>query len=352
MRGHFIKAGILFDIGINVAQQKEDQLIALKQTIILILFFIAALSSFVLTFIYNDTKIDFLSSLDPADKSERESYFFDVEYFRNNKANPYLYLKSKNLTFNGTGDIFFVLPQGDLYTDSGEKVNYKAMTGRFGKDINLLNLKESVSMKFNTHDITSNYISYSFEEGKVTAIGDVFTKSYSESTKDSIEIKSEKMISWPKKNLAEYRQKVKGDLIRRKAYEEGIKFEADRIVLSLDDSVVKLFDDVKIDRQNLNATSRSGEIFMENYNKKLKYFALYDDVKVKEKVVLDGGRFIREAFAEKLEGIAGEDKIILTGYPKVFQKKDIIKGNVIVLRENNEVVEVDDASTNFILRKN
>lgn len=45
-----------------------------------------------------------------------------------------------------------------------------------------------------------------------------------------------------------------------------------------------------------------------------------------------------------------ENKIILTGYPKVYQLKDVIKGNRIILREDNEVVEVDDANTNFILK--
>ena len=77
-------------------------------------------------------------------------------------------------------------------------------------------------------------------------------------------------------------------------------------------------------------------------------------MKVVEKVKLekDGSvsTFERRAFGEKLEGMMSESKIILTGYPKVFQQNDVITGNKIVLRENNEVVEVDDANTNFILR--
>ena len=62
-------------------------------------------------------------------------------------------------------------------------------------------------------------------------------------------------------------------------------------------------------------------------------------------------RFIRRAFSEKLEGLARDNKLILTGYPKVFQLNDIIKGNVITLRGNNEVVEVDDANTHFKIQK-
>ena len=117
-------------------------------------------------------------------------------------------------------------------------------------------------------------------------------------------------------------------------------------------SLVNLEGDVFLIKQQLKANSRRGEIFLENYNKKLKYFVLYDDVKVVEKVMLEGinsSSFDRRAFSEKLEGMMSEGRIILTGYPKVFQQGDVIKGNRITLRENNEVVEVDDANTNFRL---
>ena len=43
--------------------------------------------------------------------------------------------------------------------------------------------------------------------------------------------------------------------------------------------------------------------------------------------------------------------MILTGLPKVFQEKDVIKGNRITIRENIETVEVDDAITNITLER-
>jgi hypothetical protein len=45
-----------------------------------------------------------------------------------------------------------------------------------------------------------------------------------------------------------------------------------------------------------------------------------------------------------------ENKIVLTGYPRAYQFDDVIKGNIITLRENNEVVEVDDSNTKFKIR--
>jgi len=59
---------------------------------------------------------------------------------------------------------------------------------------------------------------------------------------------------------------------------------------------------------------------------------------------------LRKAFGERLEGFTSLDRLVLTGYPKVYQEGDVIKGNKITLRINNEVVEVDDANTRFKLK--
>jgi lipopolysaccharide export system protein LptA len=108
---------------------------------------------------------------------------------------------------------------------------------------------------------------------------------------------------------------------------------------------------VSFKKENLEAFANRGEVFLENYNKKLKYYALYDDVKLQENLVSNGKPMARKAFAEKLEGQMAEKKIILTGLPKVFQERDVIKGNRIIIRENVETVEVDDANTNIIINK-
>ena len=91
--------------------------------------------------------------------------------------------------------------------------------------------------------------------------------------------------------------------------------------------------------------------FLENYNNTLKYFALYDDVKVKEVLNLQGREVIRKAFSEQLEGFPGKSKVILTGYPKVIQEDDTIVGNKIILRWNNEVLEIIDANSNLKVKK-
>ena len=46
---------------------------------------------------------------------------------------------------------------------------------------------------------------------------------------------------------------------------------------------------------------------------------------LKETVKLPDERFIREAFSERLDGSVREQKVVLTGSPRVLQKSDIIK---------------------------
>ena len=151
--------------------------------------------------------------------------------------------------------------------------------------------------------------------------------------------------------MGHYVGNVKGQIHRKRPFEPTIFFESDQLKLNGPAAYIELISNVFLKKQEVKTWSRRGEIFLENYNKKLKYYVLYDDVRVEEKVVLaDGRATIRKAFGEKLEGVVSEDKIILTGSPQVIQEKDTIKGNRITLKENNEVVEVDDSTSSFIIK--
>ena len=102
----------------------------------------------------------------------------------------------------------------------------------------------------------------------------------------------------------------------------------------------------------MNLSAGNAEIFLENFNKKLKYYALYDDVRLEEKLRLDSGVYqTRRAFAEKLEAHQGTGKLILTGAPRVEQGSDIIKGYQITLRQAVEMIEVDDSQSSFKLKR-
>jgi lipopolysaccharide export system protein LptA len=105
-------------------------------------------------------------------------------------------------------------------------------------------------------------------------------------------------------------------------------------------------------RNKFDMLAGKAELFLENYNKSLKYYSLYDDIRLQERLKLkDGTEIVRKAFADKIEGYNHERKLVLTGSPRVIQGSDVIKGYKVTLRENLEMVEVDDSASSFTIKK-
>lgn len=289
----------------------------------------------------------------PQAAQNQESFFKTVEYYFVKEFKKSLQLNAKELSIdNSTGRTLFLAPRGSAFTSKGEEIHYKGKTGVLKSGKEQLLLEGSVSMKLESSSFESDKLEYTMLTDKLVSIGNVRSYSKSQRTGDEIEIFSNHSVSYPKSEKSRYMGNVRGEIIRKRAYEDNIFFKSKSLDMDLSIHKIYLKENVLIKKQLFEATSYRGEIFLQNYNKRLKYFVLNDDVKVVETVKLSGSeQFTRRAFAEKLEGIVSEGKVVLTGSPKVYQFKDVIKGNKIVLRENNEVVEVDDANSRFDLRK-
>lgn len=282
---------------------------------------------------------------------ENKSKFKNADYYLIKGNNPFLHLNASNIIIDNIKKVVsFLSPQGKVYTKSQEPVYYQGNEGFYKTNNGELSLKEKVKIKTDNSQLMSDQVFYETSKDQFTSTGNVKTQSFSKTNNDKIFIDSEKVTSWPQTKRAHYQGKVTGLIKRKRKYEESVYFDSDNLHLDYNLAKILLNGNVSIKKQGIRASSQRGEIFLENYNKKLKYYVLYDDVKVMEKVKAEGNRILdRRAYAEKLEGIISEELIILTGYPKVFQNDDLIKGNKIILRENNEVVEVDDASANFYI---
>ena len=152
------------------------------------------------------------------------------------------------------------------------------------------------------------------------------------------------MIVWPATGNLQYRYNVRGHLDRTRSYEPGIKFTTQVLDFLRLEQKINLGGNVFIERGSTKVQALRGEMFLENYNKRLKYYELFDDVRIEELVPTAMGTLLRKGFAEHLEGHMAEDKLIMTGYPKVYQDKDVIKGNRIIVRPHSAIVEVDDAA--------
>lgn len=286
-----------------------------------------------------------------------ESYFKTVDYYLIDNGKPFLHLESTELTLSKQNtEVVGFNPDGVIYRrdEAGveeEPIYFNSKNSRVFTNNKELYLQDEVEIKVANSNLKSDKVTI-FNSGRhLEAEGNVRTHSLDLKTNDQILITSNFALYRPKEQFFEYQRNVKGTIQRKRQYEESVSFTTDLMTLEGLKSEVEMKGNVTFKKGNLDASSNQGTVFLENYNKRLKYYSLSDDVRLQESLVVGGKPIVRKAFAEKLEGLISEKKIILTGLPKVFQEKDVIKGNRITIRENIETVEVDDANTNITLER-
>lgn len=325
--------------------------LALKQRFVVFTFILVlGIASFYGIIIDWEKRMD-LGSIGAGKKigQENVSAFRNFRYYslRNSKEN--IQISGLNLEMNLTSnDMFFTSPVGISYIDERTPLHFRGMKGIYNSADVRLQLNESVLVNTNDSELKADQVVYFVNDGKAFAEGSVKSKSYVEKTKDNIFIDSDQAKSNFKRKESSYEGRVNGFIDRKLPYESDIKFSSDNLNYFGFEERMALTGNVYIEREKFKAWAKNGEVFFENYNKKLRYYTLSEDVKLHDQVLSKENKVIqRKAFAEKLEGIISEDKIVLTGYPKVIQDKDLIKGTRIVLRNNNEIIEVDEASSFF-----
>ncbi|MDA9189624.1 LPS export ABC transporter periplasmic protein LptC [bacterium] len=322
---------------------------SIKQHIILVFFALFNIAIFVYSYtVQEGIDKEIVEKL--SKQVQRPTVFESVDFYLVKDRRPSLTLFATGLThYKDRGLSKFQAPKGEGITKDATKVSFFADNGLYNMNEDKLTLKDNVNFNNQDFKMKCEHLNYFENKDYLEAKTNVRAIFKTADTGDVITVNSDSLRAHLKKKTSILKGNVKGTVKRRRKYEESIKFASNNLNLDLAKSFIELQENVTIRKQQLTASSLRGEINLENYNKKLKYFSLYDDVKVNEKVMLAGDSYTRKAYAEKLEGIMSENKVVLTGYPRVYQRKDLIKGNKITLRENIEVVEVDDASSDFII---
>ncbi|MDO9181735.1 MAG: LptA/OstA family protein [Bacteriovorax sp.] len=332
----------------------------IRQYSIILLFLAACMGLSFASYLghFNEFGSDQTPTKGPRNDAVDETFFKDVNYYSVEKSRPFIELESNELSvstidgvviaFDPIGIIYRYEKESDLAL---EPIHFQSKKSRALLKKKEIFLENDVEIQMSTTNLKADKISILSAGEILYAYNNVKTLSTIEKTSDDILVNSSNATYRPKLQLIEYSGAVNGSIKRKRIYEENISFKTDLLTLNLPLSLVEMKGNVSFKKENLDAFANRGEVFLENYNKKLKYYALYDDVRLQEKLVSNGRPFQRKAFAEKLEGLISEKKIILTGLPKVFQERDVIKGNRIIIRENIETVEVDDANTNITLEK-
>jgi len=282
-----------------------------------------------------------------------ESFFKDVEYFLVEKNKPFIHFTSMDLTMaQKSQKVLAFRPKGRVYSEfNPEGIGFEAFNGVVSLEKKELQLDKDVLVYDDVITIAAQKMLINASNSSLQAYQNISAKYKSKIEQDEISIKSNQMLYRLNDKFFEFQGSVEGQVKRKKIYEESLSFKTDFLTLEGQDSLVNLKGGVFLSLQNYEVQSNEGQIFLESYNKKLKYYALSDDVRLQERVNSGQRVFTRKAFAEKLEGFMTEKRVVLTGLPKVFQDQDVIRGNRITIRENNETVEVDDANTNIFLKE-
>lgn len=325
-------------------------MINLRSTLIVIFFL---LMTFVVIFIAQDVKNKSESYSDLLDVDMvDEAKFKNMNYYSLADGKKSMSMNSDDLKIINQSDFIFQKTDGEFINNKGEVTLFSADSGKYQANIKELALYDNIELKNDEAEYQSNNMLVNKTQNTMSAVGDVNAKLIDKLTKDKITISSRSMNSDLDKKVIHFKGDIQGVLTRNRRYEGGFSFTSELMTLNQLESQINLSKDVKLRRNNYDVEAQKAEIFLENYNKRLKYYVLYDDIKFVEKLKLKSGASrVRRAFAEKLEGFMSQGKIILSGAPRVEQDGDLIKGYQITLRENVELVEVDDSQSSFQLKR-
>ncbi len=277
----------------------------------------------------------------------------NLEYFHVKDGLPQMSLSATLMKSQGQETAEFDSPVG-IYNQHARNttLKYQANTGLYKKAKDSLVLEGNVKASSEEANYEAARVRYSFKKDLIQASGNVKFSGSDLKTGDQLKINSDRMKAYPKLKQSEFIGSVQGVLQRKRQYEGSMNFTSRELKLDGIQSLAHLEGDVYMKRDNYRITAGKADIYLENFNKSLKYFVLNDDVKMTETLNNpQTGIMERKAFAERLEGFGREEKMILSGAPRVEQGTDVIKGYRITVRENTDLIEVDDAMSDVQVKK-
>ncbi len=281
------------------------------------------------------------------------SKFIDVRYFIQEAIKPVLSLAaSEMLQLKAQSTVLFENPKGDVWGKEVVPVTYEASKGRYDENRKIFSLSGAVQMKRENGWLSSQEADYNIDEQLFHASGDVRTKN-SPPGGDEILINSDKAFSLFLKNVSEYEENVNGSIRKNNSSGKEVNFTCEKLQSDQTTSILIATGNVSLEKQDMTATGLRGEVRFDPKTKTLKDYLLYDDVKLTQKVNPARGRaYTRKAFAEKFEGHPLENKFILTGAPRVLEGLDVVRGSRIIVRQNDETMEVEDSVSNIGFKEN
>lgn len=322
------------------------------RSIIIILVY-TSLNAFVLFLSFQKVDQELPTKGTPKSMAPEFTLIENLDYFHLKKGVPQMSLAATQMRSQGETYAEFTQPRGVYnYQQKNETLRYQGAFGEYFKEKELLSLEGDVRILSSDSQYDAKELDYFFKQGLVVGRGGVKFEGEDLKTRDYFVINADSMRGFPERREAHFQGSVKGSMERKKKYEGKMKFESQKLDLDGIESKAHLEGDVVIERPSSQITAGKADIFFDNYNKSLKYFVLNDDVKVTETLKAPTGETTtRKAYSERLEGFGREQRMVLSGAPRVEQGTDVIKGYRITVRENAELIEVEDAMSEVQVKR-
>ena len=280
------------------------------------------------------------------------TYIEDLDYFSLKNGVPQMSLSADKMESRGEDFAEFDFPKGLYnYEQKKDSLRYKGEKGTYHKASDLLILEGDAKLVSSDSEYYADKVDYFLKKDLIIGTGNVKFIGNDLKSKDKVVINSENMEAHPVQKLGHFTGMVKGSLTRKKKYEGKMDFTSKILHLNGVESLAQLGGDVWLKREAHIITGGKADIYLENFNKTLKYFVVNDDVKVTEKMKTPSGIVQRKSFSERLEGFGREQKMVLSGAPRVEQGEDVVKGYRITIREDIDLIEVDDAMSDMQVKK-
>jgi LPS export ABC transporter protein LptC len=318
---------------------------------IIIISFYAAMNSTIVWLAFSQQVQTMNSEKKAASMAPEFTIIETLEYFHLKNGSPQMSLSADNMRSQGEERAEFFNPRGIYnYEQRNETLRYEAIEAEYKKAKDILTLTGDAKVTSSEAVYKAQKVKYYLKKDLIIGTGGVDFQGDDLKTKDHLTITSDSMRANPKSQYSRFQGNVKGSMERKKKYEGKTTFSSADMTLEGDKSLAHLEGDVVMKRENYVITSGKADMYLENFNKSLKYLVLNDDVKLTETLNTPQGVTQRKAFAERLESF-GQERMVLSGAPRVEMGTDVIKGYRITIRENTDLIEVDDSMSDVQMKR-
>ena len=279
---------------------------------------------------------------------EQNSFFENsfLSTFKPEASNVNLFSK-KLIDQKSTNKIFLSSPRGDIGNES--VMSFEGEFGVIDKANNSLRLNEKVKLEKEESIAFAQYLLVNYKTNEALAYGNV--RSSTRGKFRTVNIKSNSVKMFKDESQVLYRGNVSGQITSEgKSSFDRIKFKSNLLTLDDVEKIIFLDGEASITRGSSVINALTGNIWLDSYSSGVKYFSMNDDVELTDGFINSKGKpVVRKSFSERLEGFSEEEKLVLSGFPQVEQEGDIIKGNKMIIREEQEMIEIINTNSQFNL---